>query len=57
MTGRVAARGDSKFPRHILLVDDVFTTGATTAECFRTLRAVLPPGVRISVATLSFVKE
>ena len=44
-------------PRHVLLVDDVFTTGATTAECFRTLRAVLPGDVRISVATLAFVAE
>ena len=44
-------------PRHILLVDDVLTTGSTTAECFRTLRAVLPKEVRISVATLAFVKE
>lgn len=42
--------------RHVLLVDDVFTTGSTTAECFRTLRAALPPEVRISVATLAFVK-
>ena len=42
---------------HILLLDDVFTTGATTAECFRTLRASLPAEVRISVATLAFVKD
>ena len=45
------------FPLHILLVDDVLTTGSTTAECFRTLRAVYPKEVRISVATLAFVKE
>ena len=43
--------------KHVLLVDDVFTTGATTAECFRTLRASLPAEVRISVATLAFVKD
>lgn len=43
--------------RHVLLVDDVFTTGATTAECFRTLLAALPAEVRISVATLAFVKD
>ena len=41
--------------RHVLLVDDVFTTGSTLGECFSALRSVLPPDVRISVATLGFV--
>ena len=40
---------------HILLVDDVFTTGSTLGECFKALRKVYPPSVRISVATLGFV--
>lgn len=40
---------------HILLIDDVFTTGSTLGECFWALREVFPPSVRISVATLGFV--
>lgn len=40
---------------HILLVDDIFTTGSTLGACFVALRSVFPPSVRISVATLAFV--
>lgn len=42
-------------PRHILLIDDVFTTGSTALACLTALRKVFPPEVRISVATLGFV--
>lgn len=42
-------------PHHVLIVDDTFTTGATLDSCRQALRAVLPPPVRISVATLAFV--
>ena len=41
--------------RHILLVDDIFTTGSTLMACFTALRSVFPPSVRISIATLAFV--
>jgi predicted amidophosphoribosyltransferase len=47
----------AKHTRHILLVDDVFTTGSTLYACFLALRTVFPPSVRISVATLAFVGE
>lgn len=40
--------------RHILICDDVFTTGSTLAACCRVLRRALGPGVRISVATLAY---
>ena len=41
--------------RHLMIVDDVFTSGSTLLNCFLALRAVFPPSVRISVATLGFV--
>ena len=42
-------------PRHILVVDDVFTSGATLAAVHNALRVFFPPEIRISVATLAFV--
>lgn len=41
--------------KHIVIVDDVFTTGSTLFACFVALRSVFPPSIRISVATLAFV--
>ena len=43
--------------RHIVLLDDVFTTGSTLGACFRALRSVFPPTVRISVVTLGYVER
>ena len=40
---------------HVVLVDDVFTSGSTLHNCFLALRAELPVSVRISVATLAYV--
>lgn len=56
VSGAFAAQALPKAPpRHILLVDDTFTTGATLNACRQALRAALPPSVRISVATLAYV--
>lgn len=41
--------------RHVLLIDDVFTTGNTSGACYKALRQIFPKTVRISVATLGFV--
>ena len=40
--------------KHILLVDDVFTTGATTASS--ALALLQAPGAKVSVATLAYVE-
>lgn len=40
--------------RHLLLVDDVLTTGATLGACIDAIRSV--EGLRLSIATLSVVR-
>lgn len=41
--------------QHVLLVDDICTTGATLLACADTLKHV--PGIRLSVVTLGFTKS
>lgn len=40
--------------KHILLIDDVLTTGATLIECAKELQK--EPSVRVSILTLAFVR-
>lgn len=43
--------------RHIMVVDDVFTSGNTLNECHKTLRSVFGPEVRISAISLGFTGD
>ncbi len=52
-----AAGGGIGDVRHIVLVDDVFTTGSTLESCHNALRSVFPPSVRISAVTLGYLER
>ena len=51
--GDIKKAADKLSGRHVLLVDDVLTTGATVEACWEAFRCI--PDVRISYASVAFV--
>ncbi len=52
---RMKNNADLSGCKHILLVDDVFTTGATLCACYLAMSKKMPRNCRISIATLACV--
>lgn len=48
-------RAEDLDAHHILIIDDLYTSGSTLDACYIALRQVFPLSVRISIATLGFV--
>ncbi len=55
--GQIKKAVENEDIKHIILVDDVFTTGSTLTACFKALRNVFPPSVRISALTLGYLER